>query len=73
MSASNWGLLLTAETLDEVKVILKDLVLLQLNGVEEVDDIYRYLVENGVLVMKPEVSRGASSNFTLTTAGVAGV
>lgn len=62
------GAAANAATLAETKEILKDLVLLQLNGIEGLTGITDYLAENGVTVMEPESHRDNESNFTLTTA-----
>ena len=62
------GIATNGETLDETKEILRDLVLLQLSGVEELTSIYSYLEENEVVIMKPESPTTVESGFVLTTA-----
>ena len=62
------GIAANADTLDETKVILKDLILLQLNGVESLTSIRAYLSENGVTILEPERPRDDDSGFILTTA-----
>jgi len=62
------GIAANAHSLDEAKEILKDLVLLQLNGVEDLASITSYLTENGVTILKPERVKDNESGFTLTTA-----
>ena len=62
------GIAANADTLDEAKEILKDLVLLQLKGVEEISDINSFLTENGIAIMEPERLKDDESGFTLTTA-----
>ena len=62
------GIAADAATLDEAKEVLKDLVLLQLSGVQELTNIYDYLEENEVVIMKPDRSTGGESGFVLTTA-----
>ena len=64
------GVAANADSLDDTKEMLKDLVLLQLNGVEGLTNIHDYLTENGVVIMKPDSSGDKESSFTLTTAGV---
>ena len=61
------GIAANAETVEEAKAILKDLVLLQLNGVESLGNIVGYLTENGVTIMEPEGLKDDGSCFTLTT------
>ena len=49
------GIAANAVTLDETKEILKDLILLQLNGIESLTSICAYLSENGVpMLRRPE-------------------
>ena len=62
------GIAANAERLDEAKEILKDMVLLQLSGVEGLTNIYDYLEENDVEILKPERSTTGDSGFVLTTA-----
>ena len=62
------GVAANADALDDAKEILKDLVLLQLSGVDGLGNINGYLAENGVVIMKPERSRNMESGFILTTA-----
>lgn len=64
------GIAANADSLDDAKDILKDLVLLQLNGVEGLTNICDYLAENGVVIMMPDSARDGESSFTLTTAAV---
>lgn len=62
------GVAANAEKLDEAKEILKDLVLLQLSGMEGLTNIYDYLEENEVAILRPERSTAGDSGFVLTTA-----
>ena len=62
------GIAANADTLEETKEILKDLIMLQLNGVENLTSISAYLAENGVAIMEPENPRDGESSFILTTA-----
>ena len=62
------GIAANADTLGETKEILKDLVLLQLNGVEDLTRITEYLKDNGVTIMEPDSLAENASGFTLTTA-----
>ena len=62
------GVAANADTLDGAKGILRDLVLLQLNGIEELTNLYDYLAENGVAIMEPDSSGNQKSSFILTTA-----
>ena len=62
------GVAANADALDDAKEILKDLVLLQLSGVDGLGNINGYLAENGVVIMKPERSRNMESGFILTSA-----
>ena len=62
------GIAANADTSGEVKEILKDLVLLQLNGVENLGSIVGYLTDNGIAIMEPEGPKDDESGFTLTTA-----
>lgn len=62
------GIAGNADTLGEAKEILKDLVLLQLNGVESIGNIVSYLTDNGISIMEPEGTKDDWSRFTLTTA-----
>ena len=51
------GIAANADTLEETKEILKDLIMLQLNGVEGLTSISGYLAENGVETMEPDYSQ----------------
>ena len=62
------GIAANADTLDETKEILKDLILLQLNGIEGLTSIYAYLSEHGVTILEPENPGDDESGFILTTA-----
>lgn len=62
------GIAANAGTLEETKEILKDLILLQLSGVEGLIDIHDYLEGNEVVIMKPERATAGESGFVLTTA-----
>ena len=67
-SCEQLGIAANAGTLEEIKEILKDLILLQLSGVEGLTDIYDYLEGNEVVIMKPERATAGESGFVLTTA-----
>ena len=45
------GVAANADTLEETKEILKDLIMLQLQGVEELTTVSSYLAENGVAIL----------------------
>ena len=62
------GIAANADSLDETKEILKDLILLQLNGIESLTSICAYLSENGITILEPESPRDDASGFILTTA-----
>lgn len=62
------GIAANAASLDETKEILKDLILLRLNGIESLTSICDYLSENGVTILEPESPRDDESGFILTTA-----
>ena len=64
------GIAANADTLEETKEILKDLIMLQLNGVENLTSISAYLAEYGVAIMEPEKPRDGESSFILTTAAM---
>ncbi len=66
------GVAANADTLDDAKEILRDLVLLQLRGEEELTNIHDYLEKSGVVILEPESSKDGESSFILTTA-VAGL
>lgn len=70
-SCEQLGIAANAGTLEEIKEILKDLILLQLSGVEGLTDIYDYLEGNEVVIMKPERATAGESGFVLTTAATA--
>lgn len=62
------GIAANSDTLDETKEILKDLILLQLNGIDGLTSICDYLSENGVTILEPESPPDDESGFILTTA-----
>ena len=62
------GVAANSDTLDETKEILRDLILLQLGGAEEMRDIREYLMENGVVIREAETPDDASSNFHILMA-----
>ena len=62
------GVAANSDTLDETKEILRDLILLQLAGAEEMWDIREYLVENGVAIREAETPEDADSNFHILLA-----
>ena len=59
------GIAANAASLDETKEILKDLILLRLNGIESLTSICDYLSENGVTILEPESPRDDESGFIL--------
>ena len=62
------GVAANSDTLDETKEILRDLILLQLGGAEEMRDIREYLAENGVSIRESETPEDAASNFHILMA-----
>ena len=62
------GIAANAASLDETKEILKDVILLRLNGIESLTSICDYLSENGVTILDPESPKDDESGFILTTA-----
>ena len=62
------GIAANSDSLEKTKEILKDLILLQLNGIESLTSVCAYLYENGITMLEPEGPRDDSSGFILTTA-----
>ena len=62
------GVAANSDTLDETKEILRDLILLQLAGAEEMRDIHEYLAEDGVAIRESETPEDAASNFHILLA-----